>query len=316
MSYNHLTREERFCLAELLEKKMSIRAIARMLGRAPSTISRELKRHRTKKGYHPYYAYSQAIYRRRKPRRKSTLQSDPEKQEYVLAKLQEFWSPETIAGRWEMEHVGSKISASTIYRHIKRGLLPGITPKKNLRRRGKHKVHRNSNYNTIHPDRIIPDWPEAIVQRLRIGDWEGDTLCGGRGKGGAVTLVDRKSGYICGWVVHSREASETKSAILSALHGMPVFSLSLDNGPEFSEFRDIERLLHAPLFFAEPHKPWQRGCNENANDLLRFFFPKGCDFRLVSQDQFQLVLNCINLRPRKRLGWLSPFEVFFSVALP
>ena len=144
----------------------------------------------------------------------------------------------------------------------------------------------------------------------------GDTLCGGGGKGGAVTLVDRKSGWICGRVVHSRQASETREAILEALKDKPVHSLSLDNGSEFAEFRELEEQLEAPVYFAEPHKPWQRGCNENANGLLRFFFPKGCNFLEVSQAEFNRVLDLINHRPRKRLGWLSPFDVFFeAVAL-
>lgn len=314
MSYTHLTRNERFCLEELRQNGQSIRAIARMLGRSASTISRELKRNSSKKGYHPYYAYSQAVGRRRKAKG-SSLQSDPEKRQYVIEKLQLYWSPEQIANSWKKEHAESSISVSTIYRHIKRGLLPGISRKKHLRRRGKRIVHRDSNYNTIHPDRIIPEWPEEIRQRVRIGDWEGDTISGGRGKGFAVTLVDRKTGFLCGRVIQSKDAATTRQAILDALDGLPVHSLSLDNGSEFAEFHELEQQLGAPVFFAEPHKPWQRGTNENTNDLLRFFFPKGCDFRNVSQDDFNNVVALINSRPRKRFNWIAPVDLF-SVALP
>ena len=314
MSYIHLTREERFCLEVLLNKGLSIRAIARILRRSPSTISRELRRNRNKNRYQHHDAYSKAVYRRRIPR-KLTLQFEPEKLKYVVEKLEEFWSPEQIAHRWELEHPGSKICCSTIYRHILRKLLPGIDRKKHLRRRGKKKVHRKSNFNTIHPDRIIPEWPPEIRDRSRIGDWEGDTIRGGKGKGAAITLVDRKSGFLCGWVVQTGEAAENCEAIISALEGKTVRSISLDNGSEFALFHQLEQHLHAPVFFAEPHKPWQRGCNENANDLLRFFFTKGCDFRLVSQAEFDRVVALINNRPRKRLGWRTPFEVFFGVAL-
>lgn len=314
MSYNHLTLEERTCLALLHEEGMGIRAIAKILSRSPSTISRELKRGKTAAGgYSPYYSYSMAIHRRRQAK-KSTLGLDPEKKNYVIEKLQLFWSPETIANRWAMEHPGSKISTSTIYRYIKRGWLPGISRKKHLRRRGKRRVHRNSNYNTIHPQRIIPEWPDEIRNRTRIGDWEGDTVQGARGKGCIATLVDRKSGFLCAWIVHSKEAGPTRQALLRALEGRPVQSLSLDNGAEFAEFLELEKQLNAPIYFAEPHKPWQRGCNENANGLLRFFFPKGYDFTQVSQDELQDVLELINSRPRKRLGWRSPLEIF-SVAL-
>ena len=255
MSYQHLTLEERYCPAEFREKGLSIRAIARMLKRSPSTISRELRRNRGKIGYHPYGAYSKAKHRRRMPRR--LLKGfEAEKLEYVMRALSEWhWSPEQIAGRWRKEHPDSVLSCSTLYRHIKRGLLPGISAKEHLRRRGRRRVKRRANYNTIHPERIIPEWPEEIRKRERIGDWEGDTLCGGEGKGGAVTLVDRKSGLICGWVVHSRQARETRNAIVEALKDKPIKSLSLDNGSEFAEFRELEEQLKAPIFFAEETVP-------------------------------------------------------------
>lgn len=309
MSYTHLTREERFCLEELLQKGLSMRAIARMLGRSASTISRELKRNSSRKGYQPYYAYVQAVRRRRKTKG-SELQRNPEKQAYVIEKLNLYWSPEQIANRWKREYPHSSLGISTIYRHIRRKLLPGISRKTHLRRRGKKIIHRDSKYNTIHPDRIIPEWPEEIRRRLRVGDWEGDTINGARGKGAAVTMVDRKTGFLCGRIIHSKDAATTRQAILDALDGLPVLSLSLDNGSEFADFRDIEAQLGAPVFFAEPHKPWQRGVNENANDLLRFFFPKGCDFTAVSQHDFDRVVALINARPRKRFNWLSPRDLF------
>lgn len=101
------------------------------------------------------------------------------------------------------------------------------------------------------------------------------------------------------------------------LKGLPVRSISLDNGSEFAEFRQLEKQLKTKVYFAEPHKPWQRGTNENTNDMLRFFFPKGFDFRTVSQDDVDFVVALLNNRPRKCLGWKSPAEVFFdfSVAL-
>lgn len=314
MSYTHLTRDERFCLEELRQKGLSMHAIACMLGRSASTISRELKRNCSRKGCHPYYAYSLAMGRRRKPK-VSSLQSDPLKRQYVIEKLQLYWSPEQIANCWKKEHPESSISISTIYRHIRRNLLPGICRKKHLRRRGKRIVHRNSNYNTIHPDRIIPQWPDVIRQRARIGDWEGDTICGGKGMGFAVTLVDRKTGFLCGRVIQSKDAATTCQAILDALDGLPVHNLSLDNGAEFAELRMLEQQLDSSVFFAEPHKPWQRGTNENTNGLLRFFFPNGCDFRSVSQADFDRAVYLINSRPRKRFDWLSPLALF-SVALP
>ena len=315
MSYHQFTSQERFCLWELLEKGYSIRAISRAMGRAPSSVSRELKRNRSKEGnYHPFPAQRKANQRRRRLR-DSSLQRDAELKEYFITHLKQFWPPAAIAGRWSLENPDRKVSVSTIYRHINRELLPEINRKQHLRRLGKRKVNRNANFNTIHPDRIIPQWPDEIKNRMRVGDWEGDSIVGARGKGAAVTLVDRRSGYIQGALVATRSAAETREAIVTALAGLPVHSLSLDNGSEFAEFRQLEKQLDTLIFFAEPHKPWQRGCNENANGLLRFFFPKGCDFHQVSQDDFAAVLDNLNHRPRERLGWRSPHEVFFGVAL-
>lgn len=108
-----------------------------------------------------------------------------------------------------------------------------------------------------------------------------------------------------------RNALLTKNTIVSLLNGLPVHTISLDNGSEFSEFRALEEDLNALVYFAEPHKPWQRGTNENTNDILRFFFPKGFDFRTITQDDVDRVVELINNRPRKCLGWHTPTEVFF-----
>ena len=202
-----------------------------------------------------------------------------------------------------------------IYRYIKKSRFPKITPKTHLRRRGKRILPRNSNYNSIQPERIIPQWPEEIRQRARIGDWEGDTVYGGVGKGLLVTQVDRKSRFLPAGLLAKRDASLTKAVICQLLRDVPVKSISLDNGSEFSEFKALEAELHTLVYFAEPHKPWQRGTNENTNGLLRFFFPKGCDFHAVSQDFVDSVVDLINSRPRKCLGWRSPAEVFHNLGV-
>ena len=179
-----------------------------------------------------------------------------------------------------------------------------------LRRRGKRIQTRNTNCNTIHPDRIISEWPDEIRNRMRVGDWEGDTVYGGVGKGLLVTLVDRKSRYLRMGLLRSRNAKLTRKVIKKLLHGLPVKSISLDNGAEFSEFRKLEKSLSAPVYFAEPHKPWQRGSNENTNDIVRFFFPKGFDFTTVTDEDVPLVEDFINSRPKKCLCWKSPQELF------
>ena len=236
---------------------------------------------------------------------------------YIVEGLKQYWSPETICGRWNEEFPERKpLCVSTIYRYIKLGKFKGITVKQHLRRRGKFMLPRNACYNSIQPDRIIPEWPDEIRNRIRIGDWEGDTVYGGVGKGLLVSLVDRKSRYLRIGFLAKRSAADTRLVIEKLLHGLPVKSVSLDNGSEFSEFRKLEEHLSTLVYFAEPHKPWQRGTNENTNDIVRFFFPKGFDFRTVTDEDIQLVEDLINNRPRKCLGWKTPAEVLAeSVAL-
>ena len=113
-------------------------------------------------------------------------------------------------------------------------------------------------------------------------------------------------------LLQSRNADETRKVIQKLLNGFPAKSISLDNGAEFSEFRELESALTAPIYFAEPHKPWQRGTNENTNDIVRFFFPKGFDFRTISQELVDIVSDLINNRPKKCLDWKTPAEVFFD----
>lgn len=323
LSYIHFTQDERVCLQKLLSEGKSFRKIALELGRSPSTISREVNRNRSKYPpkhksdnnyyYHAWRAQILTICRRRQLRR-TALKPNSFKYNYVVEKLNQFWSPEQVAMRLRLDYPNEIVGTSTIYRYIKRGDLPKISKRTHLRRKGKNKNYVHSNCNVIHPDRIIPEWTEEIKNRLRIGDWEGDTVYGGIGKGLLVTLVDRKSRFLLAGKLSSRNAEETRCVIQQLLEKHVVKSISLDNGSEFAEFRILEENLNSPVYFAEPHKPWQRGTNENTNDILRFFFPKGYDFRQLSQAQLDVVVDLINNRPRKCLGWKSPKEIFVALA--
>ena len=329
MSYTHFTLEERKNLEKLLAspEKLSLRQIADAMGRSPSTISREIKRNRAKykphgKPKNPYWYNAwraQNLYtRRRRACLKKAIQSNTDEWKYIVDKLSLFWPPETICATWNQKHPERKpIHFSTIYRYIANNSFPKIKKETHLRRKGKRSQTRNANYNSIQPDRIIPDWTDVIRSRARIGDWEGDTVYGGIGKGLLVTLVDRKSRYVRIGLLKNRQAKETRLVIEELLQDLPVNSISLDNGSEFSEFRALEQSLRTLVYFAEPHKPWQRGTNENTNDLIRFFFPKGFDFRTVTDADISYVENLLNDRPRKCLNWKTPREVFFekSVAL-
>ena len=327
LSYTHFTLEERKYLQKLLSEGKSLRAIAEILERSPSTISREIKRNKAKHKphrktdnsywYNHWRAQTLYIERRRTHQRRAIVEGSPA-WDYVVSGLERYWSPEQICNRWHEEHPKEKqLHFSTIYRYVREKIFPNIQPETHLRRRGKRKIKKESNFNTIHPDRIIPEWPEEIRQRARIGDWEGDTVYGGIGKGLLVTQVDRRSRFLRAGLLAKRDALLTKDAIVKLLKGLPVKSISLDNGSEFAEFKKLEEELKTEVYFAEPHKPWQRGTNENTNDLLRFFFKKGFDFRTVTQEDVDRVVDLINSRPRKCLNWKTPAEVFSeeSVAL-
>lgn len=308
-SYHHFTLEERDRLRIYLSEGTSIREIGRILGKSPSSISRELRRNRNKDGsYHPWRATTLYIVRRRKSVRRYRLSFDANLQEWVQKCLDSYWSPEIIAARWKSAHPNAKLSHSTIYRALKRKHIVGYSPKTHLRRRGKRKYDKSANTNSIQPEHLIREWDEQIQNRAELGHWEGDTVYGAVGKGLLVTCVDRKSRYLAAARLQSREKVLTKNAVVSALQGQKVLSLSLDNGSEFAAFKQIEQELNAIVYFADPHSPWQRGSNENINGLLRFFFPKGSNFLQLTQEDLDQVLNLINNRPRKCLGWLSPIE--------
>lgn len=308
--YQHLTLSEREIIAEKMNEGKSFRAIARELGRSPSTISREVHRNWSKgpNRYHPWRATILYITKRRDCVRRLRL-TDEKLCEYVSEGLKQYWSPEIIAQRWKMENPGEKLSFATIYRalKLKLALFSGYSCKTHLRRRGKRK---NISYTTprVKPLHTLRDRPKEIEDRTRLGDLEGDTIYGTVGKGCLLTLVDRTSRFLYASYIKSRNKDIVTAGFGVALGNVHPKSITLDNGSEFADYMTIEKNHQTSVYFADPHSPWQRGSNENMNGLIRFFFPKGTDFDTVPQEAIDHVLFLINSRPRKCLGWLSPLE--------
>ena len=311
-SYTHFTLEERENLRILLAQGRSMREIARQLGRNVSSISREIARNTGRRGYNAWGATSRYLQRRKKCRRKLRLEEDTDLCRYVEQSLLRYWSPEIIVAKWKQSHPDARLSHTTLYRAIYSGLLPDYPAKKYLRRRGLVKYTRRKNSHTIRPHRLFSERPWEAQNRTRIGDWEGDTMHGGRGKGCLVTCIDRKTRYLTAAISNGFSAKEVAAKLIRALTGKPRHTLTLDRGSEFALFREIEHTAKLKIYFADPHAPWQRGSNENINDALRFFFPKGCDFRSVKPTELQHVVDLINQRPRKCLNWLSPADIFNS----
>ena len=302
MSYTHLTLIERESLQELHEKGYSIRKIAKILGRSPSTISRELKRNFSKrrKHYRSWGAHVKYLSRRKNCHRKNNLLIYTDIYNYVFDKLLSFWSPEIIAKTWNINH-NIKISFSSIYRGIYDNLFSGITAKSHLRRRGRPYITERKSY-TKHPDKSIHNRDSVVDERGRFGDYEGDTIYGSVGKGYLVTAIDRKSRYLVAATCKDKSILSINEAFREAFEKASLkikpLTLTLDNGSEFNGYADIEKDLDLEIYFADVHAPWQRGSNENINGLLRFFFPRGTDFRKITRVQLDAVLDKINNRPR------------------
>lgn len=311
-SYSHFTPSEREKILIFLDRGVSIRAIARMLGRASSSVSRELKRNLSKDAM--YCAHEAELkYRQRRERcvRKRRL-DDPKIRELVTEKLLDFWSPEQIDGRLKYEGGEHQISYATIYRGIYNGLLE--IPKKCLRRgRRGPSPHEEETRGRIHGYKTIHERPKSAENKSFFGHWEGDTVRGAVGKGVAATFVDRKSGFLVAALMPNRKAKTLNDAMCRAFSGFPASlkrSFTVDHGHEFFGYEEVEKRLETQVYFADPYRPWQRGLNENTNGLFRQYYPKKCDFLRVTAEEFLAVVDSLNNRPRKRFGFRSPRECF------
>ena len=316
-SYTHFTQKERECLEYFQKKGESIREIARIMGRSPSSVSRELRRNWSKKAkqYNAWHAQTNYLYRRKACHRKNHLEHNQKMYRYVLKKLLLFWSPEIIAGTWNKKNI-EKVSCSTIYRAVRAKMFPGVRPGTHFRRKGKPYAHQRKSYTRFF-ESSIHDRPEVVEQRERLGDFEGDTIYGSVGKGYLITGVDRRSRQLVAAIAKNKTVESTNAAFISAFANAEIkvkpLTLTLDNGTEFLGFKEMEKSLGIKVYFADSHAPWQRGSNENINGLIRFFFPRGTNFNLVTQDQLNAVVSLINNRPRKCLGFLSPNDFLKSV---
>lgn len=314
-SYHHFTLEERESLHIGIELGKGIRKMAKEIQRSPSSVSRELKRNKNKDGsYNAWRSNSLYTFRRKSSKRKYRMETDLELRKWVMAKLDIYWSPETISTTWNMKHTCSPVSFVTIYSALKKNLLTATYSRKtHLRRAGKRRKTIKTGKNKV--EHHISERPSEANCRERIGDWEGDTVYGGIGKGFLSTSVDRKSRFLVAALLAEKTSETFNIETIKAfrkLKGVPIHTFTFDNGSEFAKHKDFERDLQTIVYFADPHSPWQRGTNENTNGILRFFFPKGVNFLKTSLEYLDFVVDLVNNRPRKCLGWLSPAEVFLK----
>lgn len=311
---SQLTIQERDRLAELHQAGAVQKEIALALQRAPSTISRELRRNGTGEQYYAGQAQQESE-RRRRERPLARKLDDPDLNEAVRVGLAHEWSPEQITGRLEQQYPdcpARRVSPQTIYSWIRQDACREHWESL-LRRRGKRPGRRR---NAVPGDGArIDRRPQVIERRRRLGDFEGDTVLGPPGAGGLATLVDRKSRYTIVVKVRSKNADHVHEKLrqrLKELDGEHRRSITFDNGSEFARCHRLEKHLNIRLYFADPGCPYQRGTNENTNGLIRQYFPKGTDFQDVSHVEVRRVEKLLNNRPRACLGFRTPAEVFFE----
>ena len=313
MVYQHLRPEEREVISHMLSAGASKKSIAQAVGRHRTTISRELRRN----GYRDFYvavdAQQVADRRRQQARAKSRKLNRPENREYVIERLRMCWSPDQIAGRSSLDFPQNperRFSRETIYKFVAQD---------DHSRRWRvllrhHRPRRRRKNPTRTTDRALARRPAIVNQRGRYGDWEGDTIVGaGRHGGALVSLVERKSGYLVLLPVPNRHADKVRGSICGRLQQLPAElrqTLTLDNGSEFAQHEQLERMLEMVVFFTDPRSPWQRGSNENTNGLVRQFHPKGTNFNEVSRYKVGRTETLLNDRPRKRLNYQTPSEIF------
>jgi IS30 family transposase len=307
---SHLSIAERKRLSTLLEQGFSRAAVSRALGRAKSTITRELARNRRGWWYCPGQAQQRAERRRRQRPLKRKMDC-PAIAAQVKRGLRAYHSPDQIAGRMKrlISDPERRVSARTIYRWIRQ--QPRGTWECYLRRYGRRKRSRESR--PVAGVVEIAGRPAEANERRVIGHWEGDTLVGPRHEGGVVTLVDRKSRYLLMARFQRRAARPVRYKLQKLLGALPPAqrrSATFDRGHEFAEHLLLTARLNLPVFFAAPYSPWQRGTCEHTNGLIRQFFPKGTPLKTVSPRRIANVAQLLNHRPRKILNYLTPSEIF------
>lgn len=310
-TYQQLTQEQRYQIYALRRIGCSQTEMAAEIGVHKSTISRELKRNTGGRGYRPKQAQNLSQARRHKARPTITAET----WQLVEQKLKMDWSPEQISG-WLLTKRSIQISHEWIYQYVYADHRTGGELHKHLRSQKKRRKRlRGRDRRGQLPDRrSIDERPEIVQERSRIGDWEVDTIIGKGHQQAIVTLTERKSRFALLGKVPKRSAELVTQTVIQLLRPFQDKSQTMtgDNGKEFAGHKKVAEALDLDFYFAHPYASWERGSNENMNGLVRQYLPKKTDFSQVSSSDLLWIMDRLNLRPRKCLGFQTPFEVFFN----
>lgn len=308
---NKLTSEDRCKIETLFNAGLKASQIAKQMGRHKSTITRELDRNSVDGVYKHEDAL--ALSKRRRScggRKKLTADNWT----YVRVLLYLKWSPEQISGWLKVNPgIGFYVSDEWIYDYVRKNRAEGGDLYAQLRRGGR--LYNNSKHRPYRgkiKDRVsIEKRPEIVDKRIRIGDWEVDSVIGKLNKSSLVTLVERMSRYTVIMRVNSKESQIVAQAIITRAKELrlPLHTITGDNGTEFANHKKIANELGIDFYFTHPYSSWEKGTNENTNGLIRQYFPKGTDFNAISDDAIKLVENELNNRPRKCLNYKRPIEI-------
>ena len=300
-----------------MQQNISFTDIGKILKKNKSTISREVERNSGKKGYRHKQAHQFSVIR--KINSKKHIRLTPAIQRLIERKLKVRWSPEQISN-WIKKNKFGSISHETIYSMIRvdreyGGILYTFLHQSNRKKRKKYGTgltQKGSIKNRV----SIEKRPKIVEEQKRIRDFEGDTIVGKNHQGSIVTLVDRKSLYLKMEVLQDRTSESVSTAIKGMLESIKgnVHTITFDKGKEFANHEDISIMLDAKIYFADPYSFWQRAINENTNGLIRQYFPKKTDFSKITKKDIERIEFEINNRPRKKLGYKTPHEVFWRQA--
>jgi len=308
MNYTHLTQNERYQIYILSKAGHKQSEIVELLSRHPSTISRELARNSGLRGYRPRQA--QQLSEVRSSNSRNAPRIDPEVWEMAKAGLLLQHSPEQVAACLPVSH-------ETLYQRIYADKREGGDLWCNLRcqkQRRKRYASGQNRRGRIPDRRPISQRASSVQSRRRTGHWEGDTLIGKGHKQAIVSLVERRSGYCLLAHVPRKSSEAVRDAIVQSLRPIKsrVSTLTFDNGLEFARHAEIDRALESTSYFADPYASWQRGTNENTNGLVRQYLPKSRAFHTVTREELTMIMDRLNHRPRKRLNWKTPHQVFMQ----
>ncbi|MFE1128138.1 IS30 family transposase [Streptomyces albidoflavus] len=315
-----LTVAERETIADMRRAGHSLRTIGRVLGRPASTVKREVDARAVDGIYRPHRAQRAWAETRSRPKDSKLAQDGPLRR-FVADKLQEQWSPEQICHALVTEFPddeGMRVSPETIYQAIyiqARGGLRREVAAALRTGRTRRKPHRSPDQRTrrfVDEMVMISERPPEVEDRAVPGHWEGDLIVGPRSESAIVTLVERSTRYVLlGHLPGGHTAEEVRDVLVPLIQTLPSHlrgSLTWDQGCEMAAHKQFTLATGVPVYFCDPHSPWQRGSNENTNGLLRQYFPKSTDLSVHSPEDLEHVAQQLNGRPRKTLGWKTPAE--------